>query len=51
MKNEPRKTISLVMPQELYDQLKELAQENCYTLPGYIRQILKIHIRNQPKER
>ena len=35
------------MPQELYEQLKILSQENCYTLPGYIRQVLKVHVREQ----
>ena len=47
MKNEPRKIVSLALPQDLYDQLKLLADENCYTLPGYIRQLLRVHIREQ----
>ena len=47
MKEHPKKKVSVSMPQELYDQLKILSNENCYTLPGYIRQILKIHIRQQ----
>ena len=42
-----KKKVSVSMPPELYEQLKILAKENCYTLPGYIRQILKVHIREQ----
>lgn len=45
--NEKRKKVSVSMPQELYEQLKILAKENCYTVPGYIRQILKVHVRRQ----
>ena len=37
-----KKKVSVSMPPELYEQLKILAKENCYTLPGYIRQILKV---------
>jgi len=47
MKEECKKKVSVSMPRELYEQLKILAQENCYTVPGYIRQILKIHVRRQ----
>lgn len=47
MKENPKKKVSVSMPQELYEQLKILAKENCYTVPGYIRQILKIHVRRQ----
>ena len=42
-----KKKVSVSMPPELYEQLKILAKENCYSLPGYIRQILKVHIREQ----
>ena len=44
MEKEPRKTVHLVLPKDHYDQLKELAKENCYSLPGYIRRILKVHL-------
>lgn len=47
MKEDSTKKVSVSMPQELYEQLKILAKENCYTLPGYIRQILKVHVREQ----
>ena len=50
MKKEPQKKVSLALPESLYDQLKLLAQENGYTLPGYIRQRLKIHIRELEKD-
>ena len=47
MKETLKKNVSVSMPQELYEQLKILSQENCYTLPGYIRQVLKVHVREQ----
>lgn len=47
MKEEHKKKVSVSMPRELYEQLKILARENCYTLPGYIRQILRVHIRER----
>ena len=50
MKETLKKKVSVSMPQELYEQLKILSQENCYTLPGYIRQVLKVHVREQGKK-
>ena len=50
MEKEPQKKISFSLNQNLYNELKGLAKENCYTLPGYIRQILKQHIQQQGKE-
>ena len=47
MKEDCKKQVRLSMPLEQYEQLKILAKENCYSLPGYIRQILKVHIREQ----
>lgn len=47
MKENSTKKVSISMPQELYEELRLLAEENCYTLPGYIRQILKVHVRGQ----
>ena len=47
MKENPKKKVGVSMPQELYEQVKLLAKENCYTVPGYIRQILNIHVRRQ----
>ena len=49
MKKEAQKHISITVPQELYEQLKALAAENCYPLSGYIRQTLKVHIQNLRK--
>jgi len=37
----PKKTVSVVMPVELYDLLAEKAEETNRTIPGYIRQVLK----------
>ena len=45
MVNGPKKTETVLMPQELYLTLKRLAQEEGYSLPGYIRQVLKVHVR------
>lgn len=47
MDKQNRKTVAVTMPRELYEQLKLLAAENCYTLPGYIRQLLRVHVREQ----
>ena len=46
----PKKAVSVLMPQELYLTLKRLAQEEGYSLPGYIRQVLKVHIRHLQEE-
>ena len=47
MNKEPKKTVAVSMPTELHAQLKELARENCYSLPGYIRHILLVHLREK----
>ena len=47
MDKQNRKTVAVTMPRELYEQLNLLAAENCYTLPGYIRQLLRVYVREQ----
>lgn len=40
MKRGPRKTVSVVMPLELYDTIKRLAEEDVRSIPSYIRLVL-----------
>lgn len=44
MKKGPKKTVSIVMPLELYETLKELAKEDVRSIPGYVRLVLQKHI-------
>jgi len=44
MKREPKKIVSVAMPQELYDAIKQLAEEDSRSVPNFIRQILWEHI-------
>lgn len=44
MKSGPRKTVSVVMPLELYDTIKRLAEEDVRSIPSYIRLALQEHI-------
>ena len=37
MNKGPRKTVSVVMPLELYDTIKRLAEEDRRSIPSYIR--------------
>lgn len=48
----PKKTVAVLMPLELYRQLKVLADDTGWTLPAYIRQVLKSylwHLENRPE--
>lgn len=38
------KTVTVGMPQELYDALKRLAVEDCRSVPSYIRLVLREHL-------
>lgn len=40
MKKGPRKTVSVVMPVELYETIKGLAEEDVRSIPSYIRLVL-----------
>ena len=54
MKKGPRKTVSVIMPLELYETLKKLAEEDVRSIPSYIRLVLMEHIEQKnsvpPKE-
>ena len=41
------KTVAVKMPQELYDELKKLAEEDYRSVPSYIRQVLWEHTGKQ----
>lgn len=38
------KKVTVGMPQELYDALKKLAEEDCRSVPSYVRLVLREHI-------
>lgn len=40
----PKKTVSVLMPQDLYDRVKEQAEKRDRTVPGYIRQVLRCYL-------
>lgn len=42
----PKKTVSILLPLDLYNELSQLARASQRTLPGYIRQILKAYLRH-----
>ena len=41
MVKEPKKTVSVLLPLDLYEKLSGRAAYNCRSTSGYIRQILK----------
>ena len=41
----PKKTVSLGLPEECYDQIKELANDTYRTVPSYIRMIIYNYLR------
>ena len=45
MAKEPKKAVSVLLPLNRYQRLKDLASQTGYTLPGYIRQVLRVHLR------
>ena len=45
MIKDPKKTVSLVLPQEIYDKVKRLAKEDCRSVPSYLRMMLYNHLR------
>lgn len=48
----PKKSVGVLMPLELYEDLKKIAEETGRTVPGYIRQILKRymwHVEHEPE--
>lgn len=44
MINEPKKTISVLIPEELYQELIQEAEQASRPLSAYIRQVLKAHM-------
>ena len=40
----PKKTVSLLLPQEDYARIKELARDNCRTVPSYLRVMIHNHL-------
>ena len=44
MKRGPQKTVGVVMPLELYEAIKGLAEEDARSIPSYIRLVLREHI-------
>lgn len=48
----PKKAVSVLMPLELYERVKEQAERTNKTVPGYVRQVLKRylwHVENAPE--
>lgn len=44
MQSGPKKTISVLLPLDLYEELNELAGDASRSVSAYIRQILKAHL-------
>ena len=40
----PKKTISALVPEELYQELSQLAEDSSRSLSAYIRQVLKEYV-------
>lgn len=52
MKRGPKKTVSIQIPLDWYDQVKEQAEQRDRTVAGYIRQVLRCylwHVENAPE--
>lgn len=48
----PKKTVSVILPLDLYEWLAVLAEDTGRSVPGYIRQVLKSylwHLENRPE--
>ena len=43
----PKKTVNVLMPLDLYETLKELAEKHCRSIPSYIRIVLFEHVRSK----
>ena len=44
MTKEPKKTISILVPLGLYEELSGLAEDASRSMSAYIRQVLKAHL-------
>ena len=47
MNNQSKKTVTVTLPMDLYDQLKANADEDFRSVSNYIRQVLKLHVQAQ----
>lgn len=47
MQKQPKKIVAVALPLDLYEQLKIYAEEDYRSIPGYIRQILILHLQNR----
>lgn len=41
----PKKTVSVILPMDLYLEIQNLAHDTCRSVPSYIRQVLKHYLR------
>lgn len=44
MKEGPKKTVSVLMPEELYEELSKQAERSSRSMSSYIRQVLRAHL-------
>lgn len=44
MVNGPKKTVSVLLPEELYRKLDALAKDSSRSMSAYVRQVLKAHL-------
>ena len=44
VKEGPKKTVSVLLPLDLYEELNELAGDDSRSMSAYIRQVLKAHL-------
>lgn len=49
MTQKDKKSVSILLPMELYEPLLETANEDCRSLSNQIRQIIKWYLQNQGK--
>ena len=44
MTERQKKTISVLVPLELYEELNELVKDSSWSMSAYVRQVLKAHL-------
>ena len=44
MREGPKKTVSILLPEELYQELSVLAEKSSRSMSAYIRQVLNAHL-------
>jgi len=50
MKKGPRKKVGVIMPLDLYETLKKLAEEDRRSIPSYIRLVLWEHTEKKDRQ-